>query len=272
MNILIIGSGYLGLAAGIYLRKKGHTVTGTTRSIEKMAAIEEHLNKAFLITKDTLPLAFKDQDVVLFTAAADNSQLYKETYLDNAIAIVEAFRHNPSLKQVIYSGSTSVYGEHQGKEVREDTPLNPLTPQSQILIDTENTLRTLPQSCIFRMGELIGNGRTIEDRLIRADGATMAGSGDSITNFSPLSDVIKAIDFAIEKPLFGIFNLCSTLHAERKELYTQLSKAKGLPKVQWDKGTSTLHSGNKTVISERIIESGFTFEALPWEGILNTTV
>lgn len=272
MNILILGSGYLGLAAGAYLRKKGHTVTGTTRSKEKMALIEEQLGRAILLTKENLPQAFHGQDIVLFTAAADNAQLYKETYLDNAHAIVDAFRNNPSLKQVIYTSSTSVYGEHQGKEVTEDTPPNPLTPQSQILIDTENALRELPQSCIFRMGELVGQGRTIEDRLIKSNGAVMAGSGESITNFSPLSDVIKAIDFAIEKPLFGLFNLCSTLHAERKELYTELSKAKGLPKVKWDKGTSTMHGGNKTVISNRIIESGFTFEALPWEGILNSNM
>jgi nucleoside-diphosphate-sugar epimerase len=269
MNILIIGSGYLGLAAGLYLRKKGHTVTGTTRSSEKLQEIKSQLGNAFLITPESLPQAFKGQEIVLFTAAADSPDAYRETYLDNAKAIIEAFHHEPSLKQVIYTGSTSVYGEQQGANVTEDTPLSPMTLQSKILQETEETFRSLSKSCIFRLGELVGPGRTVEDRIRNSEGAKFSGSGDTITNFSPLPDVIRAIDFAIEKPLFGIFNLCSTLHAPRKELYAHLTQAKGLPAVIWDKVTSSYHGGNKTVISEKLIQAGFTFQSLPWEGVLS---
>ena len=267
MNILIIGCGYLGLAAGSFLRKKGHTVTGTSRSKSKLAILKQDLDHAILINNETLPLAFKNQDIILFTAAADNADSYKATYLDNAKIILEAFHDNPMLKQVIYTSSTSVYGEHHGKEVREDTALTPLTPQSQILVDTENTLRQLPQSCIFRLGELIGKGRTIEDRLIKSNGATMAGNGEFITNLSPQIDVINAIDFAIEKPLFGTFNLCSSRHITRKELYREISEAKNLPAPIWDASKRSLHGGNKTVVSEKLIQAGFTFEANSLNGL-----
>lgn len=267
MNILIIGCGYLGLAAGIFLREKGHKVTGITRSHSKLAALKQDLDHAILINKESLPLAFKNQDIILFTAAADNADSYKATYLDNAQVIIEAFHNNPSLKQVIYTSSTSVYGEHDGKEVNEDTSLAPLTPQSQILIDTENTLRILPQSCIFRLGELIGRERTIADRLVKSSGITMAGTGESITNLSPVSDVIRAIDFAIEKPLFGTFNLCSSRHTTRKELYKEICEAKGLADPIWDASKHSLHGGNKTVISKKLIQAGFTFEANSLEGL-----
>lgn len=271
MNILIFGCGYLGLAAGIYLRKKGHRITGTTRSKEKLQEIKAALGSSFHLNPESLPKAFAGQDIILFTAAADTPLDYKSTYFDNARAIVEAFLRSPDAKQVIYTSSTSVYGEHQGQEVTEDSRLTPLSPQGKILVESEEMLRQLPQSCIFRLGELIGPGRTIEERLRKSAGARFSGTGEAITNFSPIQDVIRAIDFAIEKPLFGTYNLCSTLHTKRKELYNHLAKAKQLKTPEWDQSTSSIHSGNKTVLSSKLITTGFTFEALPWDGILATT-
>lgn len=271
MNILIIGSGYLGRAAGKYLRAKGHQITGTTRSKDKLQEITDTLGSSFLLTQTNLAQAFAGKHIVLFSAGADNPLSYKETYYDNAKAIVEAFLREPSLTQVIYTGSTSVYGEHQGAEVTEDASLNPTSPQGQILLETEALFKQLPQSCIFRLGELIGPGRTIEERIRASNGGYFSGSGESITNFSPLPDVIRAIDFAIEKHLFGIYNLCSTMHAPRKELYKELTRAKKLKPIKWDKSLTSHQSGNKTVISEKIIKAGFTFEALPWEGVLTPT-
>lgn len=271
MNILILGTGYLGLAAGIFLQKKGHFITGTTRFEKKLPFIKEHLSNAFLLKKDNLIEGLQDQDIVLFTAGADSFDAYKETYLDNATAIINGSCKAPSLKQIIYTSSTSVYGDHQGTPVTELTALSPLSGQSKILVQTEKILAELPQSCIFRLGELIGEGRTIEERLRTANGAAFPGTGENITNFSPLSDVVRAIDFAIEKPLFGIYNLCSSLHAQRKQLYANIANAKKIPQNTWDHRSTSLHGGNKKVLSDKIMAAGFTFESLPWEGIVIQT-
>lgn len=269
MNILIIGCGFLGFKAGETLRKQGHKITGATRSKAKLFELKNYLGNSVLWSPENYFSAFAGQDIVLFTAAPDNPTLYKETYLNNASIIAGALSINPSIKQVIYTGSTNIYGEQHGKLVDENTPPLPLNPQTQILKETEDLLAKFPQTCILRLGELIGQDRTLEERLRAQRGIPLAGNGEMITNLSPLSDVIRAISFAINKPLFGTYNVCSDLHTMRKELYHYLASARNLPEIKWDPTKASLHSGNKTVSNEKIKNAGFQFEALPWEGILN---
>lgn len=254
MKVLVIGCGFLGLNAAVYLRQKGHFVTGSTRSENKLLDLKKVLDRAILFTPHD-PEFWKNQDAVLFCVAPDHSHQYEETYLKNAELLLKA---HP--KHLIYTSSTSVYGEHEGKEVTEESPLYPANSQTKILQQTENTLLKLPQTCIFRLGELIGKGRTLESRLKNTK--TFSGTGNSITNFSQLSDVIRAIHFALEKPLFGIYNLCSDLHMTRRDLYNQICK-----NIAWDPSIKSLHSGNKIVISEKLKSSGFKFEAHKDEGI-----
>lgn len=269
MNILIIGCGFLGFKAGETLRKAGHKVTGATRSKSKLFELKNYLGNSVHWSPENYFSAFENQDIILFTAAPDNPQFYKETYLNNASVIANALSINPSIKQVIYTSSTSIYGEHHGQPVDEETPASPLNPQTLILKETEDLLKKFPQSCILRLGELIGQDRTLEERLLALRGAPLPGNGEMITNLSPQSDVIRAITFAIEKPLFGIYNVCSDLHTSRKELYHYLSSARNIPEIKWDPSKVSLHSGNKTVLNAKIKNEGFQFEALPWEGILS---
>jgi nucleoside-diphosphate-sugar epimerase len=269
MNILIIGCGFLGFKAGELLRKNGHKVTGATRSKSKLFELKNYLGNSILWSPENYFSAFQNQDIILFTAAPDNPSLYKETYLNNASVIANALSINPSIKQVIYTGSTSIYGEHHGKPVNEETALDPLNPQTQILKETEDLLKRFPQTCILRLGELIGQDRTLEERLLALRGTPLPGNGEMITNLSPLSDVIRALLFAIDKPLFGIYNVCSDLHTTRKELYHYLASARNIPEIKWDPEKTSIHSGNKTVLNGKIKNAGFQFEALPWEGILN---
>lgn len=259
------------MAAGESLRLKGYQVTGTTRSPDKLSWIREKLGAAVLWTDDTFQTAFENQDLILFTAAPSTSSDYTSTYLENAERIVKAFKAHPELRQVIYTSSTSVYGEHAGESVTEETFPKPLNPQTEILLKTEQHLLSLPTTCIFRLGELIGPNRSLEGRLRRMQGAPLPGTGQSITNFSPLSDVVRAIHFAIDHSLVGLYNLCSPLHVSRRELYELIAAAKKLPPIIWDPHLSALHGGNKRVVSQKIIDQGFRFNGEPWEGILDET-
>jgi nucleoside-diphosphate-sugar epimerase len=268
-NILIIGCGFLGFKAGEVLRKAGHKITGATRSKSKLFELKNYLGNSVLWSPENYFSAFQGQDIILFTAAPDNPAFYKETYLNNASVIANALSINPTIKQVIYTSSTSIYGEHQGKPVDENTACTPLNPQTQILKETEELLSKFPQTCILRLGELIGQDRTLEERLRAQRGVPFPGNGEMITNLSPLSDVIRAISFAIDKPLFGVYNVCSDMHATRKELYQHLASARNIPEIKWDPSKTSLHSGNKTILNGKIKKAGFQFEARPWEGILN---
>ena len=59
----------------------------------------------------------QNQDVVLLCVGARRRDIYKETYLDTAHNLLTALEHAPTVKQVIYTSSHSIYGDKKGEWV-----------------------------------------------------------------------------------------------------------------------------------------------------------
>lgn len=264
MKVTIIGCGYVGKAIAQQWKSAGHCVSVTTRNPKRIPELNEIADRVILLQEDNLSEILKEtlseQHVILLSLAADNTSLYESTYLHTAQALAKAAQHLPKLKQIIYTSSTSVYGEHQGNWVDENTQLAPSNANTKILVKTEQTLQLLQTEtcsvCIFRLGEIVGPGREIADRLKRMNGQPLPGTGENFTNFSELDDIVNAIDFAMSHQLAGIYNLCGDLHIPRKELYHQLCKKHGLPHVTWS-ASSSIHGGNKRVCSQKLKNAGF---------------
>lgn len=240
-RVLIIGLGYLGKAIAHHLQRHSYSVTGTTRSKEKL----DQFQSMKLWPMDTL----QGFETIIFSAGADNVASYEETYLQNSRLIISLL--NPT-QQLIYTSSTSVYGDHEGRFVTEETPLKPLNNQAKILAETEQIFLQFPNTVILRLGEIVGPGRTIQERLEKMIGKTVPGSGEAYTNLSYLTDIVKAIQLSIEKPLSGIYNVCSDTHLPRKELYAEICARKNWSPFVWDATQKTLHGGNKRVSSQKL--------------------
>lgn len=228
MKIGILGVGYVGSRTSEALRSLGHEIILFSRKSKP----------GFLIWPAPIQ---NDIDVMVFCAAPDSSEQYRETYLLNAERLI-----NSPAGKIVYTSSTSVYGEHAGKIVTEETPLHALNPKTQILIDTENTLLNRPNTLIFRLGEIVGPGREIQQRLVSRP--VLAGTGENRVNLSPIEDIVSAIIFGIEKDLRGIYNLVNDFHPTRKELYESL-----VPGLKWDPNLLAPHGGNKIVSSQKYL-------------------
>lgn len=261
MRILILGTGYLGSHAALHLKKLGHHVTGTTRSSDKAVHILKTCDDYLLWNQDTSPHFLNGYDLLIFSAAPDQNAQYEEAYLQNSLRIKAAAEASPTLKQIIYTGSTSVYGDQGGAVVTEKTPLKPMNDSARILCDTEEVLRSIQgcHVCIFRLGELIGPGRSLVDRLDQMRGRSFPGTGESITNFSPLEDVTQALSFAIDHQLNGTFNIVNDVHVTRKDLYLEIAQKQGWPAPTWDSTKPSHHGGNRVVSNEKIKNLGFKF-------------
>ena len=259
MKIGILGCGYVGRAAALQWKELGHTVTVSTRHKDKIPELKEVSDKVVLIESSLKPL-LEGQDALLFSTAPDSADAYKSAYLDNALAIQSLAPEYPDLKQLLYTSSTSVYGDHQGAWVTEDTPLHSYHERIEILIKTEQTLldlRTLNRNvCILRLGEIIGPGRELAHRLRERIGKSFPGTGQNFTNFSHLNTIVKGLTFALDKHLDGVYNLCEDIHIPRKDLYEGISQELGLPVPIWDPSQFSHHHGNKKVSSDKIKASG----------------
>lgn len=235
MKILIIGAGYVGQAVARFQKDLGHQITCTTRSEEKIPLL-----KAFGEVQLWGSPFEIDHDVVLFCVAGD--------YLDYAIYLKTALKPPTRL---IYTSSTSVYSEDQGGEVDETSPLQP-----HILTETESICLSYPNTTILRLGEIVGPGREIFHRLKK--GAVLPGTGENYANLSHLEDIVKGIDWVLQKELKGIYNLCADIHPKRRNLYREISLKYKLEPVQWDPSRKP-HSSNKRVLSDKIEQTGFRF-------------
>lgn len=266
MKITIIGCGYVGSALAIKLKKNGHHVTVTTRSDAKIHSLQSIADDVHILEgndTEAVKRLLASQEAVILSVAADSQDAYESTYLGAAKAIAEACEEAPNLSQIIYTGSTSVYGDHQGKIVNEETPTSPDHPTGKILLATEEILLKMSSKqrnvCIFRLGEIYGPNRQIADRLRRMNGKSLAGNGNSVTNLIHLDDIVEAILFTLNRNLNGIYNLCNDKHVTRKELYTQICQEEEIPEMTWDSSLKSIHSGNKLVSNNKIKACGFQF-------------
>lgn len=259
MKVLIFGCGYVGKAIASSLLADNFFVGVTTRNSHKIKELSNYSNEVHFLKSPSDILEFiLEYDIVIFSVAADTSNDYEEAYLKNAELILQALTASSDKKHVIYTSSTSVYGDHFGNWVDEQSELKGNSPEATILIQTEKKLleiNSLSKSsvCIYRLGEITGPEKEVKERVKRNQGLTLPGDGSNYTNFSPISDIVNGIKIAIKLRLSGIFNLCSSLHVSRKELYDQICIENNLKMIKWDANKKSIHFGNKRVSSEKFL-------------------
>jgi nucleoside-diphosphate-sugar epimerase len=261
VRIAIIGCGYVGTAMAKHWKSLGHTLTVTTRSLSRVDELRQFADQVIVLEANNFIDVLEDQQVVLLSMAPNILSEYEKTYLQTAKLLISNL--NDSLKTILYTSSTSVYGDHQGASVDEKTPPKPENKNGEILLETEKILMQAAKPglnvCILRLGEIIGPSRTIAERLKKMNGACLPGTGQGFTNLSPIQDIIAGLDFALSKSLSGIYNLCNDLHISRKQLYDQICSEQGLQRVHWDPTLKSPHSGNKIVSNAKIKSLGLCF-------------
>ncbi len=242
-------------------------MTATTTSEARLKELAEVADKVRLFDSrrpGDLRELLDGQEGLLLSVAPKGRGVdeYRIAYLETAKQLV-ALLDGSGLKQLVYTSSGSVYGDQLGSLVDEETPPHPMTPQAEILLETESTFLGAEARglccCIFRLGEIIGPNRAIEDRVRQMAGRVVPGDGRGFVNLSELSDIVKGIAWAYERHLSGVYNLCRSLPKRRGELYDEISERLKLPRVQWATNLTSPFSGSRRLISAKLEATGFAF-------------
>ncbi|MEH2285013.1 MAG: SDR family oxidoreductase [Nostoc sp.] len=265
MNVAIIGCGYVGYKLAQYWQQDmNFVVSVTTTSPERVPALQSVCQRVVVTCGndiDSLKSVLHNQDVVLLSIAAKSGEVYEETYLQTAQTLVSCLQQIKSVKQLIYTGSYAVYGDRNGVWVDEETPLAPPNLNAQILRKTEDVLLSASSEnlrvCIFRLGGIYGTGRELLKIFGTYSGATRPGSGDDITNWIHLDDIVSAIEFARHRRLQGIYNLVDDAHLTSRDLLDSLFEKHNLPKVKWDTSIKSTRPYNAWVSNEKLKEAGY---------------
>ncbi|QLE43771.1 SDR family oxidoreductase [Nostoc sp. C052] len=265
MNVAIIGCGYVGYKVAQYWQQNmNFVVSVTTTSPERLPALKS-VSQRVVVTCgndiDSLKSVLHNQDVVLLSIGAKSGEVYEETYLQTAQALVSCLQQIKSVKQLIYTGSYAVYGDRNGVWVDEETPLAPANLNAQILRKTEEILLSASSEhlrvCIFRLGGIYGTGRELVKIFSRYSDTTRPGSGEDITNWIHLDDIVGAIEFARHRRLQGIYNLVDDAHLTSRDLLDSLFEKHNLPKVKWDTSVKSIRPYNAWVSNEKLKEAGY---------------
>ncbi|GAA0282795.1 SDR family oxidoreductase [Halobacterium noricense] len=146
MDVAILGCGYVGLELGRQLAVVGHDPVGVRRSEEGIAAIRDagfDAVQADVTDAESLS-AVPDVDAAVFAASSGgrDANAAREVYVEGLRRAIEHFgSREDSPDQFVYTSSTGVYGDHDGDWVDEETPLDPTTEKTKVLVEAERVTR-----------------------------------------------------------------------------------------------------------------------------------
>jgi nucleoside-diphosphate-sugar epimerase len=265
MNIAIIGCGYVGTTvARRWSQQADHVVTATTTTKGRVTELEPVAQRVVVMKgndADAMRDVVQNQDVVLLSVGASRRDIYKETYLDTAKNLVAALNQAPTVKQLIYTGSYSVYGDKNGEWVDEDSPVAPANENGQILCETEQVLleaasKTL-RVCILRLAGIYGLRREVVKIFGSYAGTTRPGDGGDFINWIHLDDIVEALELVRLKQLQGIYNLGNDVPLTLRDMLDELSERHGLAKVSWNPSLPHVSFHNARLSNQKIKAEGF---------------
>lgn len=265
MRLAIIGCGYVGSAVARLWHTAGNELTVTTTSPAKVAGLEKISDRVVILEGNdlaSLKELVADRDVILLSIGSKQrtSKIYRQTYLETAQNLVAAIA-NSGVKQLIYTGSYGIINDKSGNTIDETVVVNPKDEFGEILYQTEQVLLSAANEqlkvCVLRLTGIYGPGRELIRIFRRVAGTTRPGSGESYTNWVHLEDIARAIDFAKDKQLQGLYDLNSDQYMTTKEFLNKLFQAHNLPPVVWDSSQPASRSYNMKLSNAKIKNAGF---------------
>ncbi|MGO4744507.1 SDR family oxidoreductase [Serratia quinivorans] len=262
-KVAIIGLGWLGMPLALSLMSRGFDVVGsktTPDGVEaaRMSGIECYQLEMTpeLICEPEDLASLLQVDALVVTLPARRTVEGSENYF-NAVRMLVDSAMAFDVPRILFTSSTSVYGETTGT-VREDSPLQPVSPSGRVLMELERWLHELPNTSvdILRLAGLVG--------VDRHPGRFLAGKvdvkgGSQGVNLVHQDDVIAAIQLLLKLPKGGhVYNLCAPAHPTKREFYPALAGQLHLAPPQF---AAEAEQGGRLVDGSRICnELGFEYQ------------
>jgi len=266
-RVLIAGCGDLGLrVVGLLsLENTANRIWGLRRhpSVESTNDLPSFTwITADLTQPDSLRAMPKDITHVLYTAApnARTEADYRAVYREGLESLLQAVA-SPSLQRVLFVSSTAVYGDHGAQWINEDTPTAPKSFNGQVLLETEQWLRTQKaqfETLSLRLSGIYGPCRShLLDRL-RTGQATAPVAESHWVNRIHIEDAAAAVLHLLSLPNpRSIYLVTDSTPLPMRVLYDAPAKLVGGPTPP--EGPAPASIGSKRLSNAQLRDSGFTF-------------
>ena len=280
-KLLLFGAGWLGKAVATQALKMGMKVTTLTRNPETSENLAK-LGVQHTITDQLHENSWhhkipKDHDFIVnsVSSAGNGLEGYRTSYLQGNQSILNWIGQDPHPAKFIYTGSTSVYSQHDGSTVDESSPTPEPSQAGSILLKAEQLLKEnspFSQTHVLRLGGLYGPNRHYLLNFLRQGAKELPGRGDLLLNLLHLEDAASAIFASLQSQNAGfhLFNVTDGNPFTKTEIVNWLAEQLHLPTPTFNPDISPARSpirqsGGK--VPNRNISNAKIRKELDWEPI-----
>ena len=262
-KLLVVGCGYLGREIARRFFESSWSVTAWTSSAE---SAEREANSSFRVS----PVDIRDLDWVrrigerdgpfdwvvnCVSSGGGDAARYREIYLNGTANLVRGLVFG----RLLYTSSTSVYGQLDGSFVNEDAPTGTTTATGQILRETEE-LVLARGGIVARLGGLYGPGRSMLLARFLSGEATLDGDGSRWLNTIHRDDAVSAIELLSKTGVAsGIYNVVDAGGLTQLAVYEALAAKYGRPIPPSAPANPNRKRGvsNKRVVGQNLLQLGW---------------
>lgn len=242
-TVLVLGCGYLGEAVAAEALARGSAVCALTWNgprAQRLRAMGVEVVEEDLASDAWHAKAGFSCRYVLNCVGSGGGGLdgYRHSYLGGQQSLVR-WTSQARPQSVVYTGSTSVYGQTGGEWV-DETSATEGGERVAVLLEAEKTLLEAgadgTRRWVLRLAGIYGPGRHSWLDRLRAGGETMPGDGEGFLNLIHVSDIVRAVFAAwgTQGPPLGVFNVSDGNPARRKEIARWLCERLGRAVPRFD--------------------------------------
>lgn len=225
-SLLSFGHGFSARALARVLLADGWHITGTTRSMDKAAAIAETGVAPLIWPGSDIEPALAGAEALLISAApGPEGDPVLASLREKIVAAA------PRLSWVGYLSTTGVYGDHGGGWVDEATPLTPSTGRGRARVEAEAAWQAIPglPLHIFRLAGIYGPGRGPFAK-VRAGTARRIIKPGQVFSRIHVDDIAQVLAASLRQPNPGaVYNLCDDDPAPPEDVIGYAAELLGLP-------------------------------------------
>ena len=260
-SLLLIGPGYLGVEIQREFEDVGWIVTTASRS-DLLNSVDIADKKSVRSLANKLGSEGRSPSHVIHCASASAGRgttpevrlaSYQDVYLRGCQNLTKVF----SEAHILFTSSTSVYGQKDGETVNEESLTEPTTKSAQILVEAEKAVLAA-NGTIVRLSGIYGLGKSYLLKRLFSGEAILDGGGERVLNHIHHHDGASACLLLLENGSRGVFDVSETTNLTLKETYKAICDRYNL-KMPINEGACTSGTGlNKRVSNQKMLDLGWT--------------
>lgn len=270
MHVLILGAGFSGSAIAKAFLPLAQSVTGTTRSEDKLAGLLALGIDALVYDGTTISpelAAAMERTTHLIQSIApgrDGDPMMRS----GASPLAELM---PNLQWAGYLSTVGVYGDHGGAWVAEDASLEPVSARSVERVAAEQAwlafgqVQNIPVA-VLRLSGIYGPGRNAFCNLA-AGTARRLIKPNQVFNRIRVEDITGATVFLSGRSIGGVFNITDHEPAPPQDIVAEAARLMGVappPEMPFETAelspmARSFYGENKRVSNTRLRDLGFVF-------------